>query len=55
MNWYLTLAAFFTFLFFIHSMRCVCHVIRDGKGFGNIKDYFPFICAIIASIFWGLI
>lgn len=57
MNWYLTFAVFFTFIFIIYAVQSINFNIRRANN--QLKDvkinnYLPLIYALLASIFWGL-
>lgn len=59
MNWFLFLAVLFTFLFVIYAVQAVCvylylialHKFPAKKAHPSM----PFICALLASIFWALV
>ena len=57
MNWYLTFAVFFTFVFIINAIQSINYYTMKASGKvvgGSYTNYSPFICAILSSIFWGL-
>lgn len=58
MNWYLTLAIFFTFMFIMYNVQGLSYNIRkasypNGK-FILAPTIMPVSCAMLSSIFWGL-
>lgn len=58
MNWYLTLAIFFTFMFIMYMMQGLAYSIRKAAQpsyeFTIAPTIMPISCAILSSIFWGL-
>lgn len=59
MNWFLFLAVLFTFLFVIYAVQSVNVVIYfvtlKQRPKRQAHAAMPFICALLASIFWALV
>ena len=58
MNWFLMLAVFFTFMFVLFGIQSINYyiakLIPNTTVKTHINPYGPFLCALLASIFWAL-
>ena len=58
MNWCLSLAIYFTFMFVIYAIQSInfyIYISNGNKTKTKINDWLPIFYAAISSIFWGLI